>query len=103
MARAMAGDVLSDLETLRYRRNVAYVSRLCVSAVDRLFEASGGRSLYDSDPMQRIHRDVHAGAHQTALFWDTVAEAYGRAAFGLPPLLPNLPGQTRRLDKGDEA
>jgi alkylation response protein AidB-like acyl-CoA dehydrogenase len=97
MARAEAGETISDFETARYRRNVGYVSRLAVSAVDRLFEASGGRSLFESDPMQRFHRDVHGGAHQTALFWDVIAEAYGRAAFGLPPLLPNLPGQTRRL------
>ena len=95
VARATAGDVLGDFDGVRYRRNVSYVSRLCVAAVDRLFEASGGHSLFDSDPIQRIHRDVHAGAHQTALFWDNVAEAYGRAAFGLPPLQPNLPGQSR--------
>ena len=96
VARATASDVLGDFDGVRYRRNVSYVSRLCVAAVNRLFEASGGHSLFDSDPIQRIHRDVHAGAHQTALFWDNVAEAYGRAAFGLPPLQPNLPGQSRQ-------
>jgi 3-hydroxy-9,10-secoandrosta-1,3,5(10)-triene-9,17-dione monooxygenase len=99
--RASEGEVLGDYDATRYRRNVAYVARLCCSAVDRLFDASGGRSLYDTDPMQRIHRDVHAGAHQTALYWDNVAEAYGRASFGLPPLQPNLPGVNRSPQKGD--
>jgi alkylation response protein AidB-like acyl-CoA dehydrogenase len=86
--RVTAGEKLSDLDMAGYRRDVSYVSRLCTNAVDRLFDTSGGHSLFDAHPMQRIHRDVHAGAHQTALFWDSVAEAYGRAAFGLPLPLP---------------
>ena len=90
--RAAAGEMLGEADALRFRRNVSYVSRLACSAVDRLFEASGARSLYESDAMQRFHRDVHAGAHQTALYWDIAAENYGRAVLGLPPLQPNLPG-----------
>lgn len=82
--RASAGEGLSELDAARHRRNVGYVARLCCSAVDRLFDASGGHSLFDTHPMQRIDRDVHAGAHQTALYWDAIAEAYGRAALGLP-------------------
>jgi 3-hydroxy-9,10-secoandrosta-1,3,5(10)-triene-9,17-dione monooxygenase len=99
--RAAAGATLGDADGLLFRRNVSYVSRLCCSAVDRLFEASGARSLYDSDPMQRSHRDVHAGAHQTALYWDACGEAYGRAALGLPPLQPVLPAvnQVREGEK----
>jgi len=92
---AAAGKPLTELDAFRYRRNVNYVARLCVAAVDRLFEASGGRSLWDSDAMQRFHRDVHAGAHQTALFWDPVAEAYGRALLGVPQTQSLLPGQNR--------
>ena len=102
VARAEAGEMLGDFDALRFRRNVSYVSRLCVGAVDRLFEASGGHSLFNTDPMQRIQRDVHAGAHQTALFWDNNAEAYGRAVFGLPPLQPNLPGQRRPSQEGNQ-
>jgi alkylation response protein AidB-like acyl-CoA dehydrogenase len=93
--RMASGGTLSEVEMAGYRRDVSYVSRLCTAAVDRLFEASGGHSLFEDHPMQRFHRDVHAGAHQSALYWDGVAEAYGRAAFGLPPLQPFLPGQSR--------
>jgi 3-hydroxy-9,10-secoandrosta-1,3,5(10)-triene-9,17-dione monooxygenase len=100
--RAEAGEMLGDSDALMFRRNVSYVSRLCCSAVDRLFEASGGRSLYDSDPMQRFHRDVHGGAHQTALYWDVAAEAYGRAALGLPPVQSNLPGVNQVREKGTQ-
>jgi len=102
VARAEAGEMLGDFDAAVYRRNVSYVSRLCMSAVDRLFEASGARSLHDSDAMQRFHRDVHAGAHQTALYWDVCAEAYGRAALGLPPLQPNLPGVNQVREKGSQ-
>ncbi len=86
IARAGDGETLSQLDQFKHRRNVAYVARLCVAAVNRLFKASGGHALFDDHPMQRIHRDVHAGSHQAALYWDPVAEAYGRAALGLPPL-----------------
>ncbi len=92
--RAAAGESLDDFDIVRNRRDVSYVARLSCSAVDRLFEASGAHSLFDSDPMQRIHRDVHAGAHQTALYWDTVAEAYGRAALDLPPSPITNPGSS---------
>lgn len=90
--RAAAGESLNDFDTYTNRRNICYVAHLACSAVDRLFEASGGHSLFDSDAMQRIHRDVHAGAHQTALYWDPVAEAYGRAVLGQPSVPLPIPG-----------
>jgi 3-hydroxy-9,10-secoandrosta-1,3,5(10)-triene-9,17-dione monooxygenase len=84
--RAAQGEIPSELEQAATRRSYGYVARLCVQAVNRLFDASGGHSLYDSEAMQRYHRDVHAGSHQVALYWDSIAEGYGRAALGLPPL-----------------
>ena len=84
--RAARGEIPSELEQAATRRSYGYVAKLCVQAVNRLFEASGGHALYDSNAMQRFHRDVHAGSHQVALYWDSIAEGYGRAALGLPPL-----------------
>ena len=86
--RAGAGATPNELEQATVRRNYGYVTKLCVQSVNRLFEAAGGHALYDSEAMQRYHRDVHAGSHQFALSWDTIAEGYGRAALGLPPLNP---------------
>jgi len=83
--RGAIGDPFTDREVTRMRRDMSFVAMLAVRAVNRLFDASGGHALYDSDPMQRFHRDVHAGSHQTALFWDPVAMSYGRHVFGLPP------------------
>lgn len=73
------------LERARYRRNHAFVARLSVQAVDVLFAASGGSAIYDQEPMQRFHRDVHAGSHHVILGWDANAEQYGRVALGLEP------------------
>ena len=85
---AARGEFPDQLGLAATRRRYAYVARLCVQAVNRLFDASGGHSLYDSEPMQRYHRDVHAGSHQAALYWDPIAEAYGRVALGLPASNP---------------
>ena len=86
--RAAQGDMPSELEQATARRNYGYVAKLCLQAVNRLFEAGGGHSLYETHALQRFHRDVHAGSHQVALYWDAIGEAYGRTALGLPPLNP---------------
>lgn len=83
--KAARGEPFTALDRARYRRDKAFVVKLSVQAVNRLFEASGARSVMDSDPIQRFHRDAHGASHHAALGWDTAAEAYGRAALGLPP------------------
>jgi 3-hydroxy-9,10-secoandrosta-1,3,5(10)-triene-9,17-dione monooxygenase len=88
LERAARGDLPDELEQARIRRDYGYVARLCVQAANRLFEAGGGHALYDSQALQRFHRDIHAGSHQVALYWDSIAEGYGRAALGLPPRSP---------------
>jgi len=52
------------------------VGRL-VDVVDRLFRAAGSRGQMESQPLQRIWRDVHCLASHVALRFDTTAEAYG--------------------------
>jgi 3-hydroxy-9,10-secoandrosta-1,3,5(10)-triene-9,17-dione monooxygenase len=83
--RAARGEPFTELDRLRYRRDKAFVTRLCVRAVDRLFEGSGARAILDSEPIQRCHRDVHSASHHAALSWDIIAEQFGRQALGLPP------------------
>ena len=85
LGKAEREEEFTNLERARYRRDKSFAARLCVQAVNRLFEASGGRAIADSDAMQRFHRDVHAGAHHQGLSWDTASEDYGRQALGLPP------------------
>jgi len=81
--RAARGEGFSDLDRIRYRRDKAFIARLCVRAVDRLFEASGARAVLDAEPIQRCHRDAHGASHHAALSWDLVAEQFGRQAMGL--------------------
>jgi 3-hydroxy-9,10-secoandrosta-1,3,5(10)-triene-9,17-dione monooxygenase len=83
--QAARGEVFTPLERARYRRNKTFVARLCVQAVNRLFEASGGRALLESDAMQRFHRDANAASHHQGISWDAAAEDFGRQALGLPP------------------
>jgi 3-hydroxy-9,10-secoandrosta-1,3,5(10)-triene-9,17-dione monooxygenase len=78
--KAARGGEFTLLDRARYRRDKAFLTRLCVRAVDRLFEAGGARAVLESDPLQRFHRDVHGAAHHAALVWDTWAEDFGRQA-----------------------
>ena len=83
--RAARGEGFSELDRIRYRRDKAFIARLCVRAVDRLFEGSGARAVLDAEPIQRCHRDAHGASHHAALSWDLVAEQFGRQAMGIAP------------------
>lgn len=67
----------------RYRRDQAYIARLSVRATDRIFEASGGRGLFDSNALPRFHRDIHAASHHFSLAWDGPAQQYGQIKLGI--------------------
>ena len=88
LTKAAGGESFSSIEKTRYRLDKAFIGRLCVSAVNRLFEGSGGHAIYDSNVMQRMHRDIHSGSHHAGLNWDMTAEDFGRQALGLEPLPP---------------
>jgi 3-hydroxy-9,10-secoandrosta-1,3,5(10)-triene-9,17-dione monooxygenase len=78
--KAARGDAFTELDRARYRRDKAFVARLSVQAVNRLFEAGGARAVLDSEPLQRFHRDAHSASHHVALTWDGWAEQFGRLA-----------------------
>ncbi len=69
----------------RNRRDYAYLARLCIEVVERLYVNSGGGANYEANPMQRYWRDVHAMGVHAALNFDSAGEAFGRATLGLPP------------------
>lgn len=85
LEKAARGETFSQLERARYRRNKTFVAKLCVQAVNRVFEASGGQGILETAALQRFHRDVHAASHHQGISWDAAAEDYGRQALGLPP------------------
>ncbi|MFQ6028937.1 MAG: acyl-CoA dehydrogenase family protein, partial [Dehalococcoidia bacterium] len=88
--RAARGEMPSKEERARYRRDHVYVSRLCVQSVNRLFEGSGGHSIFESSELQRFHRDLHAASHHVSLFWDFMAMQYTRARLGMELISPDL-------------
>ena len=60
-------------------RDTAFVAQLATRATQRVFEASGGSALQESEPIQRIWRDVNAGHAHAYLDWDAAAEGWSNA------------------------
>jgi 3-hydroxy-9,10-secoandrosta-1,3,5(10)-triene-9,17-dione monooxygenase len=87
---AEAGGVPTVEDKTRVRRDGAYAARLCIHAVDLLFEAGGGEAVFDDRPIQRSFRDIHAAGGHYALTWDIAAASYGKVALGLPPENPTI-------------
>ena len=92
LQRAERGESFAPLERARYMRNKTYVAKLCVQAVNRLFDAGGGGAIMERSALQRFHRDAHAASHHEGINWDAAAENFGRQTLGLEPL-PGRYGQ----------
>src|SRR3989454_12026961 len=88
--KAARGEAFTELDRARYRRDKAFLSRLCVQAVNRLFEASGAGARLESDAIPRFPRDAPGASHHVALVWDAAAENFGRVALRLGPLPATL-------------
>ena len=85
LRKGAEGESFSPLERARFRRDKAFAVQLCLQAVNRLFDISGGHGIFDSTPLQRFHRDAQAVAHRDGLVMDLGGRDYGRVALGLPP------------------
>lgn len=80
------GDPLTVLDLTRYARDRAYAVKLAVSATNRMFDMAGGRAIFLTDPLQRIHRDVQAAMHRDRLVFDFASQPYARVLLGMDPL-----------------
>lgn len=73
-------------ETLAYwRTNQAYAVKMCIQAVDRLFEAAGGTAWFEGNEMQRLFRDSHMTGAHAYTDYDVCAQILGRELMGLEP------------------
>lgn len=72
--------VVDHLTPARNARDVCLAVELLVSAVDRLFAASGTRGQSEANPIQRAWRDVHCMASHIALRFDTAGIEFAKAA-----------------------
>lgn len=80
---AADGRVVTREQTERDRRDQSFAVRLALQAMDRLYESSGGQTLFNHNRVQRAWRDVHAASKLMNQHWDAVAARYGRFVFGL--------------------
>lgn len=67
-----AGQELSVLDRARLRASGAHVVRLSVRAVDIAYTAGGGTALYETSPLQRRFRDIHALTQHAGVAGDLV-------------------------------
>lgn len=68
------------LAPARNARDACLAVEFLVSAVDRLFAASGTRGQSATSPIQRAWRDVHCAATHVALRFDTAGSEYAKQA-----------------------
>jgi len=85
LRKGREGEPFTALERAKFRRDKAYCTQLGLQAVNRLFDLSGGHALFDSEPMQRYHRDAQAVAHRDGLIMDLGGQQFGRVLLGLEP------------------
>lgn len=86
MMRLARGDRDIPLaQRARYRWDAGKAIDWSVKAVDRLFEASGGRALFLDNPIQRAWRDVHAMRAHAGNNPEKSALVFARSELGLPP------------------
>lgn len=81
---ACKGEKLPFSTRLRVRRDQVRGTERAISAIDRLFENSGGRALQRGTPIQRFWRDAHAGRVHAANDAERAYVLFGTGEFGLP-------------------
>ena len=84
-AKCATGEEWSLLERVRARGDLGSACRLGKEAVDLLATASGGSSIYQDVPIQRIARDIQAVNLHALMHPNTNSELYGRVLCGLEP------------------
>ena len=73
-------------ETLAFwRTNQGYAVKMCIQAVDRLYQAAGGTAWFDSNELQRLFRDSHMTGAHAYTDYDVCSQILGRELMGLEP------------------
>ena len=76
---------LSTAQRITLRRGHAYAVRLCVEAINALYDVVGGTGIQLDSGIQRAWRDINAVAHHISVNWHTVSTMYGQMRLGLAP------------------
>ncbi|MFE9202430.1 acyl-CoA dehydrogenase family protein [Micromonospora sp. NPDC007230] len=83
--KCVDGSPWTLLERVQCRADLGAVGRLTREAVDIFMTASGGSSIFNDMPIQRIHRDLCAANQHALMHPNTNTELYGRVLCGLEP------------------
>ncbi len=70
------------LRMFAWRATIARQARLVAA---NLADLAGARSLFESEPLQRFWRDVHAIGQHVGVNYEAGMRNYGRALMGLDP------------------
>ena len=81
---AKTGERLSTEIKASLRLAAVNATHRSVAAVDRLYQAGGGSSVYENSPLQQCFRDVHVTT-QHIMVAPPIYEVAGRVELGLPP------------------
>ena len=73
----------NELESAYWRTDQAYTVKMCIQAVDRLFEVAGGNCRYSDNEVQRLFRDSHMTAAHAYTDYDVCKQILGRALMGM--------------------
>jgi 3-hydroxy-9,10-secoandrosta-1,3,5(10)-triene-9,17-dione monooxygenase len=84
-AKAPGGEAWTIEERARARLDLGAVCQRAKDAVDLLNTASGGSSIYQDVPIQRVERDVQTLNLHAIMHPNTNLELYGRIMCGLEP------------------
>jgi 3-hydroxy-9,10-secoandrosta-1,3,5(10)-triene-9,17-dione monooxygenase len=85
-----AGSEITMLARTRWRRDSGWAAKVCLQAIDRLFQVGGAHALWLDDQLLQYHRDAHAASHHYGLAYDALFMAHGQAALGQEPTVPML-------------
>jgi 3-hydroxy-9,10-secoandrosta-1,3,5(10)-triene-9,17-dione monooxygenase len=83
MSLARDGKEINIDVRARARLDQVRATQLAMSAIDRVFQNSGGRVLHELNPIQRAWRDIHAGAQHNSNVPEPMLMAFGAHQFGL--------------------
>ncbi len=64
---ALAGTLKNDALLMQGAQAAAWITATCVRVVDECFRLGGGVALYETSPLQRRMRDIHAVAQHAAV------------------------------------
>jgi alkylation response protein AidB-like acyl-CoA dehydrogenase len=88
MATLARGERLSDGQRFRSRASSSLAAQLALKAVERLYNAAGGRAAYAHNVLQRQYRDISVAAAHVSLVWNNATAGYGGHLLGLPAMDP---------------